>query len=94
MAEVQYQIEDGVLVVRVPLNTMDPPLSGTRKTLLVGTTNGFRDTGSLITAGPLAGRSISVSLNVTVPRGGDNDGPGPTRRRRRRGAYRRRQLVA
>lgn len=64
----QYTIEGDTLVIRIPLNTVDPPPSKSRKTLVVGTTNGFQETGIPVMSGPLADLILSVSANVTVPR--------------------------
>jgi hypothetical protein len=88
MSDSQFQIEDGgnTLVLRVALNTSDPKPSASRKTLVVGSTGGFAKTGITISEGPLAGLTLSASVNVTVPRrtGMALAMSAPPRRRKRR----------
>lgn len=54
-------IEDGHLVIKVPLHN-NPPVSSTGKSKLVASTNGFFKTGLTH-----LGQPVSVSLNVIIP---------------------------
>ncbi len=72
----KYEIENNTLIVRIPLDTQNPPTSKSRKTLIVAGTGGFERTGITFKDGPLTGLELSVSVNATVPR------KGPTRRSR------------
>lgn len=54
-------VEDGMLVIRLPIN--DPPRpSASGKTLIVAGTGGFASTTAVI-----AGKQVSISVNATIP---------------------------
>ncbi len=53
------QVENGMLVIRMPLQTAAPSKSG--KTLVVASSGGFRATGATVD-----GRAVSVNVTATV----------------------------
>lgn len=62
------EIKDGNLIITVPLNTHNPPMSKSRKTLMVAGGDGFHKSGLRINQGPHEGEEISISLFATIPR--------------------------
>jgi hypothetical protein len=55
-------IENGQLVIRLPLAS-EPRPSSTGKTFVIAGTGGFAKTGATI-----GGKPVSISVNATIPR--------------------------
>lgn len=64
--EVSATIEDGQLVIRLPLNRPPYPESSTGKTLVVASTHGNARTGTRLTANDLTERELIVGVNAYI----------------------------